>query len=93
MWEARDALRHDLSSKVMCGVALDRAVRLAALLGDGAHAERWEEARGHVRTAVLTEGWSERAGAHAGGLRLRRPRRIRARPAARGLPARPRTSG
>jgi GH15 family glucan-1,4-alpha-glucosidase len=66
MWEARDATRQYLSSKVMCWVALDRAVRLAPLLGDDAPVQRWEEARDRVRTAVLTKGWSERAGAYTG---------------------------
>jgi len=66
MWEARDTSRHYLSSKVMCWVALDRAVRLAPLLGDDAPVQRWAEARDRVRTAVLTKGWSERAGAYTG---------------------------
>jgi len=66
MWEARDKRRQYVSSKVMCWVALDRAVRLAPLLGDGADLERWEEARERVRVAVLTKAWSERAGAYTG---------------------------
>ena len=66
MWEARDASRQYLSSKVMCWVALDRAVRLAPLLGDDPPVQRWEEARDRVRTAVLTKGWSEQAGAYTG---------------------------
>jgi GH15 family glucan-1,4-alpha-glucosidase len=66
MWEARDALRQYVSSKVMCWVALDRAVRLAPLLGDGADPECWEDARDRVRSAVETEAWSERAGAYTG---------------------------
>jgi len=66
MWEARDQQRQYVSSKVMCWVALDRAVRLAPLLGDGVQLERWEEARERVRTAVLDKAWSERAGAYTG---------------------------
>ncbi len=66
MWEARDQRRQYISSKVMCWVALDRAIRLAPLLGDGASVERWEESRERVRAAVLTKGWSERAGAYTG---------------------------
>ncbi|MEJ7787366.1 MAG: glycoside hydrolase family 15 protein [Solirubrobacteraceae bacterium] len=66
MWEARDASRQYLSSKVLCWMALDRAVRLAPLLGDDAPVERWAQARDRVRTAVLTKGWSERAGAYTG---------------------------
>ena len=66
MWEARDQRRQYVSSKVMCWVALDRAIRLAPLLGDGVHLERWEEARERVRVAVLAKAWSEQAGAYTG---------------------------
>ena len=66
MWEARDALRHYTSSKVMCWVALDRAVTLAPRLGDGADAERWAAARDDVRAEVLDKAWSDSAGAYAG---------------------------
>ena len=66
MWEARDERRQYVSSKVMCWVALDRAIRLAPLLGEGVHLDRWGEARERVRTAVLTRAWSERAGAYTG---------------------------
>ncbi len=66
MWEARDQQRQYVSSKVMCWVALDRAIRLAPLLGDGVHLGRWEEARERVHAAVLAKGWSERAGAYTG---------------------------
>ncbi len=66
MWEARDRQRQYVSSKVMCWVALDRAIRLAPLLGEGVHLDRWEEARERVRVAVLTKGWSEGVGAYTG---------------------------
>lgn len=66
MWEARDRQRHYLTSKVMCWVALDRAVRLAPLLGDAAHTERWAAARDEIREAVLTRGWHPEVGAFTG---------------------------
>jgi len=66
MWEARDRERHYLSSKVMCWVALDRAIRLAPRLGERAEVARWKEARGAVREAILTEGWNEEVGAFTG---------------------------
>jgi GH15 family glucan-1,4-alpha-glucosidase len=66
MWEARDADRHYTSSKVMCWVALDRAVRLAPRLGDAADPSRWANARDQVREAVLDQAWSARAGAYTG---------------------------
>ncbi|MGI8643754.1 MAG: glycoside hydrolase family 15 protein, partial [Thermomicrobiales bacterium] len=66
MWEARDRERHYLSSKVMCWVALDRAIALAPRLGDHAHPERWQVARQEVRDAILEQGWSDEAGAYTG---------------------------
>ena len=66
MWEARDAERHYTSSKVMCWVALDRAIDLAPRLGDRADVPRWTAARDAVREAVLTQAWSEEAGAYTG---------------------------
>jgi len=66
MWEARDAERHYTSSKVMCWVALDRAVTLADRLGARADPVRWASARDEVRDAIITKAWSERAGAYAG---------------------------
>lgn len=68
MWESREPGRQYVSSKVMCWVALDRAIRLAPLLGEGAYVERWEEARERVQAAVLARAWSEKAGAYAGAL-------------------------
>jgi GH15 family glucan-1,4-alpha-glucosidase len=66
MWEARDKQRHYLSSKVMCWVALDRALALAPRLGPAAPEGRWAQARDHIREAVLAEGWDGEAGAYTG---------------------------
>ncbi|MEP7022359.1 MAG: glycoside hydrolase family 15 protein [Actinomycetota bacterium] len=66
MWESREQARHYVSSKVMCWVALDRAIRLTPLLGDGAHAERWDRSRERVRAHVLAKAWSPKAGAYTG---------------------------
>ncbi|MEU8965431.1 glycoside hydrolase family 15 protein [Streptomyces sp. NPDC048491] len=64
MWEMRGPGRHFLHSKLMCWVALDRAVRLAPALGaDAEHVSRWEYTRQEIRTAIETRGWSERLGA------------------------------
>src|SRR5207237_1235466 len=58
MWEMRGEPRHHLSSKVLCWVALDRAVKLAPSLGSYAKTEEWTAARDEVRAAVLERGWS-----------------------------------
>ena len=66
MWEARDQQRQYVSSKVMCWVALDRAVDLADRLGAAADPSRWALAREEIRAAVLEQAWSSRAGAYTG---------------------------
>jgi alpha,alpha-trehalase len=65
IWEMRGEPLHHLSSKVMCWVALDRAVKLAPRLGTHAKAEEWAQARDAIRVAILTRGWSERRQAFA----------------------------
>ena len=66
MWEARDQQRQYLSSKVMCWVALDRAVKLADQLGPSADPGRWSSVKDDIEEAVLEQGWSHRIGAYAG---------------------------
>jgi GH15 family glucan-1,4-alpha-glucosidase len=59
MWEMRGDPRHHLSSKVLCWVALDRAVKLAPRLASYANTEAWTAARDELRAAILERGWSE----------------------------------
>jgi GH15 family glucan-1,4-alpha-glucosidase len=64
IWEVRGGADHFLYSKLMNWVALDRAVRLAPMLGaTAARGARWVDHRDRVRAAILEEGWSELAGA------------------------------
>jgi GH15 family glucan-1,4-alpha-glucosidase len=65
MWEMRGEPRHHLSSKVLCWVALDRAVQLAPALGSYARPAEWATARDAIREAVLERGWSESRQAYA----------------------------
>ncbi|MEN3609234.1 glycoside hydrolase family 15 protein [Plantactinospora sp. ZYX-F-223] len=66
MWEARDAARHYVSSKVGCWVALDRAVRFGDRLADPDDLARWVAARDEIRETVLREGWNAQVGAYTG---------------------------
>jgi GH15 family glucan-1,4-alpha-glucosidase len=64
IWEMRDAPRHFLHSKLLCWVALDRAIDLAGLLGaDPATVGRWTAGRDAIRRAILEQGWNARVGA------------------------------
>lgn len=65
MWEMRGEPQHHLSSKVLCWVALDRAVKLAPKLGTFARVEHWAAERDRIREAVLNRGWSDARQAYA----------------------------
>jgi len=66
IWEAREGERHYTSSKLMCWVALDRAVKLAPQLGPHARPEAWATARDEVRAAILERAFHEERGVYAG---------------------------
>ncbi|HET9983673.1 MAG TPA: glycoside hydrolase family 15 protein [Longimicrobiales bacterium] len=64
IWEIRGEPQHFVHSKLMCWVALDRAIRMADFLrADAARVERWRAEAGAVRRAILERGWSDAAGA------------------------------
>jgi GH15 family glucan-1,4-alpha-glucosidase len=63
IWEIRGEPRDFLYSKLMCWVAVDRAIALAGHLGAEDRVADWGTARDEIRAAILTRGWNERAGA------------------------------
>ena len=63
IWEVRGEHRHFLYSKLMCWVALDRAVALADRLDASDRVEPWKHTQDLIREAILTKGWSDRANA------------------------------
>lgn len=63
IWEVRGEPRDFLYSKLMCWVAVDRALRLADLIGAHDRVERWTKARDEIARVILERGWSDRAGA------------------------------
>ncbi len=66
IWEGREGERHYTSSKLMCWVALDRAVKLAPQLGPSARAGAWAAARDEIRVAILEQAFDEHGGVYAG---------------------------
>ncbi len=63
IWEVRGEPQHFLYSKVMCWVALDRAVALADRLQATDKVAGWRSAQEEIRAAVLAKGWNEQVGA------------------------------
>jgi GH15 family glucan-1,4-alpha-glucosidase len=59
LWEVRSEPEHFTQSKMMCAIALDRAVALADLGAvPASHAPRWRETSGAIRTFVEEHCWS-----------------------------------
>lgn len=63
IWEVRGGRRHFVYSKMMCWVAMDRALRLAKKRSLAAPKERWSKVRDEIHQDIMTHGWSEKRGA------------------------------
>jgi GH15 family glucan-1,4-alpha-glucosidase len=63
IWEARIGPRHYVHSKLMCWVALDRAIKIAGHYGFPGELGRWSEEREAIRQDILARGYNERRGA------------------------------
>ena len=63
IWEVRGEPRHFVYSKLMCWVALDRAIALADRLDADDRVDEWKRTRDEIADAILSEGWSDRVGA------------------------------
>ncbi|MBT2551337.1 glycoside hydrolase family 15 protein [Arthrobacter sp. ISL-65] len=64
IWEVRGEPCHFLHSKLMCWVAVDRAISLADVLGARDRIPAWEEARDQIAGAIHAHGWSDAANAY-----------------------------
>ena len=62
IWESRRGRAHQVHSKVMCWVALDRAIDLATRLALSAELGRWRAARETIRADVLQNGYDAARG-------------------------------
>jgi GH15 family glucan-1,4-alpha-glucosidase len=63
IWEIRGEPRDFLYSKLMCWVALDRAITLADRLDAADRVDGWKATRDEIADAIRTRGWNEEAGA------------------------------
>ncbi|MBN9165006.1 MAG: glucoamylase [Myxococcales bacterium 68-20] len=60
IWETRGGRRQFVYSKLMCWVAIDRAIRLAAKRSFPAPRDRWLRERDAIFQQIMTRGWSEK---------------------------------
>lgn len=63
IWEVRSEPRHYLYSKLMCWVALDRAIELADWLGAPNKVDAWSATREEICQEILNKGWNAQVGA------------------------------
>ncbi|MGH3100031.1 MAG: glycoside hydrolase family 15 protein, partial [Thermoleophilia bacterium] len=63
IWEVRGEPAHFVLSKVMCWVALDRAIKLAGRLQATDRVGGWQVARDEIWQTVVQDGWNDTAGA------------------------------
>jgi GH15 family glucan-1,4-alpha-glucosidase len=59
IWESRGGRRHWVYSKLMCWVAIDRALRIADKRSFPADRDRWVAVRDEIYEEIMTRGWSE----------------------------------
>jgi alpha,alpha-trehalase len=60
IWEVRGDPRHFTASKVMCWVAADRGVKLAAGRGDAEQAAKWQAAADEMHADICSRGVDSR---------------------------------
>jgi GH15 family glucan-1,4-alpha-glucosidase len=60
IWEVRGPRQHFVYSKLMCWVALDRAIRLADKRSLPADRARWLAVRDQIYEQIFEQGWSEK---------------------------------
>ena len=59
IWEIRGEKKHFVFSKMMCWVAMDRAVSIAKLLNKDVFTTKWQEVADTIKLDVMTKGWKE----------------------------------
>ena len=60
IWEMRNVQDHYVYSKLMCWVAIDRALRIADARAFPADRERWYKTRDRIYEEIMQRGWNSR---------------------------------
>lgn len=63
IWEFRTEERHFTFSKVLCWTAIDRAIKVAQILGKKAKAEKWMPLEAMIRKDIMAQAWNPEVGA------------------------------
>ncbi|MEU0191027.1 glycoside hydrolase family 15 protein [Streptomyces afghaniensis] len=63
IWETRGGRKNFLYSRLMCWVAIERAIRMATRRGLPADLLHWRQCRDTIYRRIMSRGWSEARGA------------------------------
>ena len=61
IWEFRTEERHFTFSKVLCWTAIDRAIKVARILGRTSKLSKWETLEESIRRDIMENAWNEKA--------------------------------
>ena len=64
IWEIRTEQRHFLFSKLLCWVAIDRAIKVAELIKKHDYASKWLKLRDTIAEDIHSKGWNENVKAY-----------------------------
>lgn len=59
IWEFRTEERHFTFSKMLCWVAIDRALKIAKILNKKRYFERWQKIETEIKEDIFKNAWSE----------------------------------
>lgn len=60
IWEIRGEEKHFVFSKVLCWVAIDRAVSIAKLVRKNHYVKQWSELASKIKEDIYAKGWNEK---------------------------------
>ncbi|WP_029033851.1 glycoside hydrolase family 15 protein [Salinimicrobium terrae] len=64
IWEFRTEERHFTFSKLLCWVAIDRAVKIGEILRNGINDKKWKNLRQEIYDDIYHRGWNEEVQAY-----------------------------
>jgi GH15 family glucan-1,4-alpha-glucosidase len=60
IWEFRQEDRHFTFSKLLCWVAVDRAIKISHLIEEGKKAEKWYDLLEEIREDIMQNAWNKK---------------------------------
>lgn len=63
IWEIRTEEKHFTFSKVLCWVAIDRAVRIAKFIHKDTYVKEWQPIADTIKEDIFANSWNEKVGA------------------------------